>query len=290
MSKFEMVDSLLEKLLQTETSPLNVSADEPLFVGLDLGTAFIVLVVINAQGEPVALKYSFADVVRDGMVVDYMGACDIVRRQKAELEAELGRELEWCAAAVPPGTENLDGGVVKNVAESAGFECLAVLDEASAANRLLGMQDGGVIDIGGGTTGIAVLQAGEVVSVADEATGGTHVSLVLAGARGVSFAEAETYKRENEHHAEVLRLVGPTIDKISSIVERAIAPYNLDELVVVGGTAELTGLENRMEKKLGINVNKPSHPMFVTPFGIALACLDAAKAAGLDQTDSAEVA
>lgn len=276
MSKFSRADALLDALLKTEAAPRKLSQDEPLYCGVDLGTAFVVLTVIDSEGTPVALRYQFADVVRDGMVVDYMGACDIVRAQKAELEEALGRELLYAAAAVPPGTENLDGGVVKNVCEAAGFECVALLDEASAANRLLEIKNGAVIDIGGGTTGIAVLQEGHVVSLADEATGGTHVSLVLAGALGKDFATAELYKRDAQNHKEVLRIVTPTIDKISSIVKKAISDYELDDLVVVGGTAELTGIEDQMTKKLGIKVTKPAHPMFVTPLGIALAAKDAA--------------
>lgn len=275
MDKFEKSNERLAALVACEKTPASVSATEPLYVGVDLGTAFIVLVVIDAKGKPVALRYQFADVVRDGMVVNYMGACDIVRALKEELEELLGRELEYAAAAVPPGTENLDGGVVKNVCEAAGFECVCVLDEASAANRLLAMQNGAVVDIGGGTTGIAILQDGKVVEVFDEATGGTHFTLVLSGALKKSFAEAEAYKRESEHHAEALRLVAPTIDKVSSIVSRAISKYAVDDVVVVGGTAELTDLEKRMEARLGIATTKPEHPMFVTPFGIALAAKDA---------------
>lgn len=285
MAKFDEANKLLEELIATEKHPKEVSSDEPLFVGVDLGTAFIVLVVIDAEGTPVALRYQFADVVRDGMVVNYIGACDIVSALKAELEEALGRELEYAAAAVPPGTESLDGGVVKNVCEAAGFECVDVLDEASAANRLLNMQNGAVVDIGGGTTGIAVLQEGRVVDVADEATGGTHFTLVVAGALQKSFADAESYKRESEHHAEVLRLVSPTIDKVSSIVGRAISRFNIEDVVVVGGTAELTDLEKRMEARLNISTTKPNHPMFVTPFGIALAAKDAVLA-----QDSEEVA
>ena len=162
MVDFEVANARLQDLLDRVGSPRSVSADEPLYCGLDVGTAFIVLAVVDAAGEPVACAYRFASVVKDGMVVDYMGAVDIARELKEELEHQLGRELEPCAVALPPGTEGLDGGVVKNVAEGAGLDVVAVFDEPTAANLLIGARDGAVVDIGGGTTGISVIQNGRV--------------------------------------------------------------------------------------------------------------------------------
>ena len=106
----------------------------------------------------------------------------------------------------------------------------------------------------------------------DESTGGTHFSLVLAGAKGMTFDDAERYKRQPENHREVLPIVAPTIDKVTSIIQRACSGYDVPEVILVGGTAELTGIEDRVRKHLGIEVHKPNHPMFVTPMGIALGC------------------
>jgi ethanolamine utilization protein EutJ len=39
------------------------------------------------------------------MVVDYIGAVDIVRQMKADLEEKLDTELVYAAAAIPPGTD-----------------------------------------------------------------------------------------------------------------------------------------------------------------------------------------
>lgn len=276
MVDFEAANAKLESLLARVDAPRAVSEDELLYCGLDVGTAFIVLAVVDAAGEPVACAYRFASVVKDGMVVDYIGAVDIARELKEELEGQLGRELELGAVALPPGTENLDGGVVKNVAEGAGLDVIAVFDEPTAANLLIGSRDGAVVDIGGGTTGISVLQDGRVVECIDESTGGTHFSLVLAGAKGISFDEAELYKRDPAHHKEIFPVVKPTIDKVANIVSRAIEGYDVPEVILVGGTSELTGIEAPIEKQLGIPVVKPNHPMFVTPLGIALGCRSAA--------------
>ena len=44
------------------------------------------VVVLNEQFQPVAGAYQYADVVRDGMVVDYIGAVRIVREMEKSLE------------------------------------------------------------------------------------------------------------------------------------------------------------------------------------------------------------
>lgn len=70
-------------------------------MGVDLGTAYIVVVVVNAAKEPVACAMRFAQVVKDGLVVDYSGGMRIVRELTQELEERLGRKLEKAAIAVP---------------------------------------------------------------------------------------------------------------------------------------------------------------------------------------------
>ncbi|WP_028264465.1 ethanolamine utilization protein EutJ [Atopobium fossor] len=271
MINITCANKLLDALIKTVDAPKPVKTDE-LYCGLDLGTAFIVLTVINGNGDPVACAYQFANVVRDGLVVDYVGACDIAATLKKNLEKVLGTELIHCAVAIPPGTEQLDGGAVKNVAESTGMNVVAVFDEPTAANLVINTQDGAVVDIGGGTTGISIFEHGKLVECIDESTGGTHFSLVLAGAKNMSFNDAELYKRDAAHHAEVLPIVAPTVDKVSSIIRSACRNREVPEIILVGGTSELSGIEGHIEKTLNIPVHKPHHPMFVTPLGIALGC------------------
>ena len=148
----------------------------------------------------------------------------IVREMKQELEQKLGvEELIYAAAAIPPGTESVDSGAVENVCRGAGFTVSAMTDEATAANEVLGIKNGAVVDIGGGTTGIAIIEDGKVVYVDDEATGGTHFSLVLAGSYKMSFAEAELFKRNPENHKEILPVLKPVIEKVASIINEKIA-------------------------------------------------------------------
>ena len=242
------------------------------YTGVDLGTACVVLAVLDENFKPVAGAYRYADVVRDGMVVDYIGAIRLVRELKAELEEKLDTELLYAAAAIPPGTDSLDGGAIKNVVQGAGFEITALLDEPTAANAVLKIENGAVVDIGGGTTGISILKDGKVVYVADEPTGGTHSSLVISGAYNMSFQEADVYKREEKHHKELLPVLKPVVEKVASIIKQHIEGHDVDEIYLVGGTCCLTGIEGIIEKQTGIRTRKPENPMFVTPLGIAFSC------------------
>ena len=52
--------------------PLEEPPDGPLYVGADLGTAYLVLVALDKDLQVVAGEYQFAQVVKDGLVVDYM--------------------------------------------------------------------------------------------------------------------------------------------------------------------------------------------------------------------------
>ena len=146
------------------------------------------------------------------------------------------------------------------------------MDEPTAANELLKMKNGVVVDIGGGTTGISILKDGKVVYVTDEPTGGTHFSLVVAGAYSKTFEEAELYKRDPKNHKELISVLTPVIEKVSGIINRHKKGYEVEEISIVGGTCCLAGIEKVIEKNTKIKTRKPKNPMFVTPLGIALSC------------------
>ena len=275
MSKEDLTFKACDRMVRDFEDVIKKPVREPssvYYTGVDLGTACVVLAVLDEHLRPVAGTFRYADVVRDGMVVDYIGAIRIVREMKEELEEKLGSQLIYAAAAIPPGTDALDSGAIKNVVQGAGFEITALPDEPTAANAVLNIRNGAVVDIGGGTTGISVLKDGKVVYVADEPTGGTHFSLEIAGAYKMSFADAEIYKRDNKNHKELLPVLKPVIEKVSSIISRHIEGREVDGIYLVGGTCCLTGIEGIIEKKTGIPTYKPGNPMFVTPLGIARNC------------------
>ena len=264
-------DEFIDKFEKVIKNPIK-SKSKVYYTGVDLGTACVVIAVLDENFAPVAGAYRYADVVRDGMVVDYIGAVRIVKQLKEEIEEKLGTELIYAASAIPPGTDELDSGAIKNVVQGAGFELSNIMDEPTAANELLKMKNGVVVDIGGGTTGISILKDGKVVYVTDEPTGGTHFSLVVAGAYSKTFEEAELYKRDPKNHKELISVLTPVIEKVSGIINRHIKGYEVEEISIVGGTCCLAGIEKVIEKNTKIKTRKPKNPMFVTPLGIALSC------------------
>lgn len=268
---FEYCDKMVQDFEEVIERPI-LNGSSVYYTGVDLGTACVVLAVLDENYKPVAGAYRYADVVRDGMVVDYIGAIRIVRELKQEIEEKLNTELLYAAAAIPPGTDALDSGAIKNVVQSAGFELTNLLDEPTAANAVLKIQNGAVVDIGGGTTGISILKDGKVVYVVDEPTGGTHFSLVISGAYGMPFKEADKFKRNNENHKEILPVLKPVVEKVSSIINQHIKNHDVNEISLVGGTCCLTGIEEIIQKQTGVYTHKPKNPMFVTPLGIALSC------------------
>ena len=270
MMDLQRVNEFMSKVEESEK--VNLPHGKRLKTGLDLGTAYIVLVVLDEDNNPVACEKRAANVLRDGVVVDYSGACRIVRELKATLEERLGTELIDCAIAMPAGTES-SVQTHQYVAESAGFEVTAVLDEPSAANAIYQIKDGVIVDIGGGTTGLAILKDGKVVQIEDEPTGGTHLSLVLAGNYHVPFAEAETIKQDYARHREILPVVRPVIEKMATIVKKYVDPSQIDTIYLCGGTTCLTGIEGVFEKVTGIRTIKPANPFLVTPAGIAMNCI-----------------
>ena len=220
MMDLDRVNAYMARVEESETKTFQPVSDK-LKVGLDLGTAYIVMVVLDEENNPIACEKQAAQVLRDGVVVDYSGALRIVKELKAKLEERLGTELVNCAIAMPAGTES-STKTHQYVAEGAGFEVTNILDEPTAANSIYQIEDGVVVDIGGGTTGLAILKDGKVVQIEDEPTGGTHLTLVLAGNFHVPFQEAEAIKQDYARHKEILPVVKAVVEKMASIVNRYI--------------------------------------------------------------------
>ena len=230
---FTAVDKRIAALEATRAKPCKVSPTEPLAVGLDLGTAYIVLAVVDSRQRPVACAVQSAQVVRDGLVVDYAGGLRMVRALREQLEDSLGRKLEKTAIAVPPGTGERDCATHRHVAEGAGLEVTALLDEP---------------------------------------TGGTHLSLVLAGNYDVDFEAAEALKKDPARQKEILPVVRPVIEKMGAIIQRHVAGRGVQTLYLVGGTCCLPGMETVIARYTGLTARKPANPFLVTPLGIALGC------------------
>ena len=238
-------------------------------VGVDLGTAVVVVVVTDEAGMPVAGAHREAEVVRDGVVVDFVGACRVLGELVAEVTERLGHPLEAAAACYPPGVGRGEVEAVRHVVESAGLECVALVDEPTAANAVLAVRDGAVVDVGGGTTGIALIRDGEVQRTVDEPTGGHHLDLVLAGGLGVSLEEARRRKTDPSWQPRLAPMVRPVLEKIGALVARGVAGEPIAAVHLVGGTAALPGADAAIGGWAGLPIVVPPSPLLVTPVGTA---------------------
>jgi ethanolamine utilization protein EutJ len=239
-------------------------------VGVDLGTAYTVLVVLNESYQPIAGTYQFAQVVRDGLVVDFVGAVDLLRKMKAQVEEKLGFALKSAASGYPPGVPQAEVRATANVLYGAGLDCTGLIDEPSAANNVLQVKDGAIVDVGGGTTGIAVLKKSKVIYTADEPTGGTHFSLVIAGSTGSTFEEAEEMKKNPKEQTRLFPVIRPVMEKVGTIVRRHIAGHKVDKIYLVGGTCAYPGMDQVIQEVTGVETVLPGNPLFITPLGIAM--------------------
>lgn len=240
----------------------------PLRFGVDLGTATIVVCAIDRDAQPVYWDFVRAQVVRDGVVVDFGGAVDAVRTLKARAEVALGLTLDEAATAHPPAVPVSECRACRYVLQQAGIECRALTDEVSAANRLLGVTDGAVVDVGGGSTGVGVFRGGELVSLSDRAGGGHQLDLILAGALRLPVEEAEARKRE--HGAEVMHLLRPGIERVADSVQRQCGGRNPGVVHLAGGALQLPGADAVVEGYLGWTTQAYRHAELITPFGIAM--------------------
>lgn len=238
--------------------------------GVDLGTANIVIAAVDELGNPVAGDMKSASVVKDGLVVDYINAIKIVKELKCNVEDILGIEIEKAAAAVPPGTVGGNMKVISHILEEADIEVTNIVDEPTAAASMLGIKDGAVVDVGGGTTGISVMEDEKPIYVYDEPTGGTHMTLTIAGNYKISFDEAENIKKDPKEERIIFSLVRPVIEKMASIVDKHLKICSAEKIYLVGGACDFSQAYEVFEKITGVKTIKPTYPLLVTPLGIAL--------------------
>ena len=187
-----------------DASPVQVEG--PIHVGVDLGTADVVVMAVDDNGMPVSAFLEWATVVRDGVVVDYHGAITIVKRLVSMTEERLGRKITEASTSYPPGT---DARLSTNILDAANLRLVSTADEPSCLARLARLDRAAVVDIGGGTTGTAVISNGKVIASVDDATGGHHVTLAMSGALSVPYEEAVRSHREAGFRARFRHREGP---------------------------------------------------------------------------------
>lgn len=239
----------------------------PLRVGVDLGTASCVLVVLNEFDEPLWVDSHPSGALRDGVVVDFAAATTAVRLLKERAEEAFGTTMDSVATAYPPCVPVHDAKACGYVCEAAGFADVVLVDEVTAAQRTLRVCDGVVVDVGGGSTGVGVFRSGRLQSLDDRAGGGHHLDLILAGALGLSIEDAETRKRERS--AEALPILVPGLQRIAESIRAMTSDAEDLPLHLAGGALMITGADAVLAKYLERKVMSYPHALLITPIGIA---------------------
>jgi len=245
------------------------AGDTPTSIGVDLGTATTVLVALSADGRPVWVGQRRSRAIRDGVVVDFTAASEAVESLRMEAEAVFGERLKAAAVAYPPQTSSGVRDTCRYVIERAGLDCAETIDEVSAANCLLNLTEGAIVDVGGGSTGVGILSGRRLVEVGDRAGGGHHLDLILAGALKLDTVEAERRKRLGDVPG-LLAILRPGIERIADRVLSILGDHRPPVLELVGGGLKLTGAASIVETWTGVPVRMREHPELVTPLGIAL--------------------
>ena len=236
--------------------------------GVDLGTATIVIAAIDSDFRPVYWNFLPCEAVRDGVVLHFAEAVAAVGALASEAASALGVEVAQASTAFPPGVAEAEARACRYVLENAGVTCRGLVDEISAAQAVLRIDDGAIVDVGGGSTGVGVVANGELVSLSDAPGGGHHLDLIVAGALRISVDEAERRKRGGEPGlSSILR---PGIERIASSIRKQIAPRTVETVHLVGGAVRVPEAPEIIGGYLGVHTLGYPHSELVTPFGIAM--------------------
>ena len=258
--------AFLEAAAMTYRAP--VCSSDALSFGVDLGTATIVLTAVDAQGRPVYWDSLPCQAVRDGVVVNFADAVTAVKQLKEAAMSALGRDIAEAATAFPPGVPQAEARACRYVLENAGITCRHLVDEVTAAQALLRLNDGVIVDVGGGSTGVGIVSGGVIIALDDEPGGGHHLDLILAGALGIPVEEAEKRKRKGEQdYSHILR---PGIERIASSIIRQIGDHTVQSIHLVGGAVRVPHADSIVARFSGIPTTAYPHSELVTPFGIAM--------------------
>ncbi|MBD3223274.1 MAG: ethanolamine utilization protein EutJ [Caldithrix sp.] len=262
----DLINKRLRKVgnMVNQTDPIPVKGFFQ--VGIDLGTANIVLIVVDETGEPLAAFMEWAEVVRDGIVLDYWGATQIVKKLQSKAEQRIGRKIEQAITSFPPGTDPM---ISENVIKNVGLKVQHVIDEPSSVIKLLNIDSGMVVDIGGGTTGIAMIRDGSIRKAYDEPTGGRHVTLTLSGNQKISFDEAEK-RKTGPDAAQYKPVVEPVFQKMADIIRQQIDGQTDLDIYLSGGACCFPGFDEVLRREIARHrVIKPFNPLYLTPLAIA---------------------
>lgn len=156
-------------------------------------------------------------------------------------------------------------GALQTIAAELGRDLLAIVAEPYAVARSLGYEDGGnfsaiFIDVGGGTTDIAVVRDGRVEGTKMFTLGGRTFTKRIAQHLNISFQEAEQIKLayaedqlEKQSHDIVREAMKSDSDVWLSGVSLTLGDFDLDNLpsriYLCGGGSQLPEIKEALEDR-----------------------------------------
>src|SRR5271163_1533487 len=268
--------------------------NEPSVVALNTNTGQIVAVGVEAKrmigrtpGNIVAVRP-----LKDGVIADF----DVTERmlryfiQKVHRRSHLAKPR--IVVAVPSGITGVEQSAVKEAGHQAGARRVYIIEEPMAAAIGAGLPvneptGNMVVDIGGGTTEVAVISLGGIVTSQSIRIGGDELdqaiitfgkkehSLMLGErtAEEIKLALGSAFPSADEPHAEIrgrdlvsglpktiliIDAVKTTLDKCppelaGDVMDRGIA--------LTGGGALLRGLDQRIREETGMPVHIADSPL-----------------------------
>ena len=256
----------LDRVAQCLNAPPETVEGE-LRAGIDLGTSTVVLTVVDADGLPAHVASTPCEALRDGVVLDFGGAVAAVTSLVETAADRTGHRITAAAVGYPPGIGPAESRACRFVLERAGLDCTALIDEVSAANSVLEISDGVLVDVGAGSTGVGVLRDGELAAVGDVPGGGHHLSLILAGALGTTIEAAEARKRDEG--GDFLAILRPGFERVAVSIERLTRGHGSLPLHLAGGGLMTPGAGGVIAQYLERPVVEYPHALHITPLGLA---------------------
>ena len=306
-----MDDWILNSLVQSERSNFMLSTD----IGIDLGTASILVYIkgkgvvlkepsvvafdrdtnkIKAIGEEARLMLGRTPgnivavrPLRQGVISDYTVTEKML---KYFIQKAIGRRMlkkPRISVCVPSGVTEVEKKAVEDATLQAGAREVAIIEEPIAAAIGAGIDisrpcGNMIVDIGGGTTDIAVISlGGTVVSTSIKIAGDDFDEALVRYMRkkhnlliGERTAEdikikiGSAYPRPevvtmNVRGRNLVTGLPKTVEVTSEETEEALR----EAIVLTGGGSLLSGLEDLIESKTGINTMTAEDPMTAVAIG-----------------------
>ena len=132
------------------------------------------------------------------------------------------RKSPAAASAYPPGVAEAEARACRFVLENAGVTCRRLVDEVSAAQALLQVREGAIVDVGGGSTGVGVVENGRPRCAERQAR--RRPSPRPHSRWRAPSSHRTSRKAQAAGGREVSSILRPGVERIANSIGRQIAP------------------------------------------------------------------